>query len=170
MKFKYLLLLLITVILLNQSEINAQSPQGKDFGFGIILGDPTGGTLKWWTQRDNAFVFDIGSSYFGSPRIGVDYLWHFNAFNSDVAYLFAGPGGVIGFGETRGGFWYKHRGDWFFVRERSEVGIAARGVFGVNVIPRNTPIETFFELGVLLGLAPAFGTAIDAAIGIRFYP
>ena len=148
----------------------AQSPPGgKDFGFGIIVGDPTGGTLKFWTTRPNAFVIDIGASYFGSPRIGVDYLWHFNAFNSNIAHLYAGPGGVIGIGEGRG-FWYKEKGGGFYVRERSEVGLGIRGVFGVNVIPERTPLEIFFEIGVLIGLVPGFGSAVDAALGIRFYP
>ncbi len=48
-------------------NVYAQSPQNKTFGFGIMLGDPTGGTVKIWTQPANAFVIDLGSSYFGSP-------------------------------------------------------------------------------------------------------
>ena len=147
------------------TETFSQSPQGKDFGFGIIFGDPTGGTLKFWTQRDNAFVIDVGASFFGKPTIGVDYLWHFDAFNSDIAYLFAGPGDAIGIGEGDG-FWYKGR----FHRTGNEIGLGARGVFGVNVIPRYTPLEVFFEVGVLLGLVPDFGSAVDVALGMRFYP
>jgi hypothetical protein len=146
-------------------EVFPQSPQRKDFGFGIIFGDPTGGTLKFWTNSQNAFVIDVGTSFFGKPRIGVDYLWHFDAFNSDIAYLYAGPGGAIGFGEGDG-FWYKGR----FHRTGNEIGLGVRGVFGVNVIPRNTPLEVFFEIGALLGLVPDFGSAVDAAIGMRFYP
>jgi hypothetical protein len=48
--------------------------------------------------------------------------------------------------------------------------LAARGVFGVNVIPQNTPIEIFLEVGLLVGLTPSFGSAGDVAIGIRYYP
>lgn len=168
MKLSYIILTAF-LITINTADLKAQSPNNEDFGFGLILGDPTGATLKFWTQRSNAFVIDVGASYFGSPRIGVDYLWHFDAFKSDIAYLYAGPGGVIGFGEGRG-FYYKDKNDKFYFRDDDELGLGVRGVFGVNVIPRDTPIETFFEIGVLMGLVPDFGTGIDAAIGIRFYP
>ncbi len=141
----------------------AQSPGRKNLGFGIILGEPTGVTVKYWTEYDNAFVFDLGSSYFGSPRFDVGYLWHFNAFNSDIANLYAGPGLALGFGEGNG-FWDKS------FRETSGTEIGVRGVFGVNILPRRTPLELFGEIGVLVGITPDFGSGIDGAIGIRFYP
>jgi hypothetical protein len=146
----------------------AQAPNGKSFGFGLVLGEPTGLTLKFWTQRNNAFVIDVGESYFGNPRIGVDYLWHFDAFRSNIAKLYAGAGGVIGIGRSNGFYYTNH--DGFFYRSDNGLGLAARGVFGVNVIPQNTPIEIFLEAGLLVGLTPSFGSAGDVAIGIRYYP
>jgi hypothetical protein len=166
---KRIYLLLITLFIISNQLMAQSSPNGKTFGFGIIVGDPTGGTLKFWTTGTNAFVIDIGASYFGSPRIGVDYLWHFDAFNSNIAHLFAGPGGVIGIGD-HSGFWYKGKGNRWFLREGNDVGLGMRGVFGVNVVPERTPLEIFFEIGVLVGLVPDFGSAIDAALGLRFYP
>ncbi len=141
------------------------SPNGKKFGFGIIVGDPTGLTLKIWTSKPNAFAFSLGKSYFGSPRIGMDYLWHFDAFNSDVAKLYAGPGGVIGIGEGTG-FYYKDK----YKRTGNDLGLGVRGVFGVNVIPERTPLEIFFEVGALVALTPDFDSAADVALGMRFYP
>jgi hypothetical protein len=163
------LLITVTVLLfIIASEGFAQRiGRGDNFGFGIILGDPTGLTLKYYNYPGQGFVFTLGQSYFGSPRLGADYVWHFDAFNSDVTSLYAGPGMVIGFGESKG-FWYRRDGK-FYVRDDG-VGIGVRGVFGVNFIPQRTPLEFFLELGVLLGLAPDFGSAVDAAIGMRFYP
>jgi hypothetical protein len=157
----------VFIMLFARSEtVNAQyMPEGNRFGFGIILGDPTGGTAKLWVSRDNALAFHLGSSFFGSPRIGVDYLWHFDAFDSDIVNLYAGPGGVIGFGEGDG-FWYKKK----FIRTGNEVGIGGRAMFGINVVPLRTPLEIFVELGVLMAIVPDFGSAADAAIGVRFYP
>jgi hypothetical protein len=163
---KAVLLVMIIVFASGFTTIEAQfTPQSKKFGFGIMLGDPTGGSAKLMLNRENALAFSLGASYYGSPRIGVDYLWHFNAFDSDIANLYAGPGGVIGFGKSSG-FWSKGR----FVRTGNEVGLGARGIFGVNILPRRTPLEVFVEIGVLLGLAPDFGSAVDAAVGVRFYP
>ena len=164
---KRLLFIALTALLINNS-LFAQSPEGKTFGFGIVLGEPTGVTLKFWTQRSNAFVLDIGASYFGSPRIGLDYLWHFDAFNSSQVKLYAGPGVVIGIGQGNG-FWYKEK-HGFYYRAGSEIGLGARGVFGVNFVPRSSPLEMFFELAAMVGITPVSGSAFDAAIGIRYYP
>jgi hypothetical protein len=144
----------------------AQSPYGRNVGFGIMVGDPVGVTLKYWNQHENAFVFDLGSSYFGSPRIDVDYLWHFDAFRSDIAKLYAGPGMALGFG--KGSSFYYSNG--ILYGSTGTTGLGVRGVFGVNIIPRDTPLEIFFEAGLLVGLSPDFGSAVDAALGLRFYP
>jgi hypothetical protein len=162
---RYIILLSSILIISGITQAQTYSPYGREFGFGIMVGDPLGGTLKFWTQGDKAFVVDIGASSFGSPRLGVDYLWHFNAFKSPLANLYAGPGGAIGIGEGNG-FWYDGR----YHRAKGDIGIGARGVVGVNFTPRDTPIEVFFEIGVLLALAPDFNSGVDVGLGIRFYP
>lgn len=162
---KYVILIILIITISGLSKAQSYSPYGREFGFGIMVGDPLGATLKFWTQPDNAFVVDVGASYFGSPRIGVDYLWHFNAFRSSIANLYAGPGGVLGIGEGNG-FYDNNK----YHRGGGELGLGARGVVGVNLVPRDTPLEVFFEIGVLLALAPDFGSGVDVGLGIRFYP
>ncbi len=164
---KKILLILFALLFISSFSQSFSQVHGKKFGFGIVLGEPTGGTVKFWTQTNNAFVVDLGASYFGSPRIGVDYLWHFDAFHSNIAKLYAGPGAALGIGEGNG-FWYKGKKEGIYYH--SGVGLGIRGVFGVNVVPDETPLEFFFEIGALIGLAPDFGSGIDAALGLRFYP
>ncbi len=159
---------------LNERPSFAQRPSG-DFGFGLILGDPLGGTIKYWLNGTNALVADIGESYFGNPRIDVDYLWHFNSFNSRVVLLYGGVGGAIGFGNGYGyyGVFYKKDGEKerFYYRTNSgSVGIGIRAIFGLNIVPKRTPLEFFVEAGPLIGITPAFGVGIDLAVGVRFYP
>jgi hypothetical protein len=166
MKKSLFVLILLAGAIFNNAY--AQSSGSKKFGFGIILGDPTGLTIKYWTQRDNALVFDVGASYFGSPRISIDYLWHFDAFRTNIAKLYAGFGGVIGIGEGKGFYYTEHHG--FYFRSDKSVGLGVRGVFGINVILRTTPLEFFLEFGLLAGLSPDFGAAGDVALGMRFYP
>lgn len=158
------------LLALSATGAMAQGPKGKEFGFGIILGDPLGGTVKYWTSRENAIVGDIGASYFGSPRIQVDYLWHFDAFNSQVVKMYAGPGLGVGIGREGYGLWYKKGRDYFYYRDDGGIGVAVRAMFGLNVIPKRTPLEIFVEAGPNIGIAPGFGAAFDAAIGVRFYP
>lgn len=162
-------LLLSTCIL----GLRAQGPNGNDFGFGIILGEPLGGTVKIWTAKDQAVAASIGgNSYFGSLRLGADYLWHFDVFRSQVVDMYAGPGLVLGFGDGRDYWWYRGKGNkiYFYERGTDDVGIAMRVVAGLNVVPKRTPIEIFLELGPLIGVSPGFGVALDVAAGIRFYP
>ena len=84
-------ILLLLIILCFNTDLRAQGPGGKSFGFGLILGEPLGGTVKIWTSPENALVGDIGASDFGSPRLQVDYLWHFDPFHSRIVKMYAGP-------------------------------------------------------------------------------
>ncbi len=138
----------------------------KGTGFGIILGDPTGLTLKHWVSRDQALAASLGGSYYGAPRIGVDYLWHFNAFRSSVVLLYGDAGLAIGFG--KGVRWWGDRG--YKYSDRNDTRIGLRGMVGVDVLPRGVPLEFFLELGPLVTIAPGFASTVDVAIGMRFYP
>ncbi len=162
-------MILILFIATNIISVYANGPRGKSFGFGLILGDPVGITAKLWTNNENAFDFYLGSSYFGSLRLGADYLWHFDAFNSSVVKMYAGPGLSVGFGRGEG-IWYKENKNTFYYWGDDETGIAGRVIFGLNIIPRRTPLEIFIEAGPLIGIAPNVGVNMDGAIGIRFYP
>jgi len=153
------------------ASANAQGPQGNSFGFGIVLGEPLGLSAKYWSSSKNAWQAHLGASYFGSPRIQVDYLWHLDVFKSPVVKLIAGPGVGLGFGHEGSGIWYKNKGNkYWYYREDDDFGIGVRVITGINIIPKATPIEIFLELGPNIGLFPGFGVGLDGAVGIRFYP
>ena len=147
----------------------AGGPNGKSFGFGIIIGEPLGLTGKYWLNNENALVFDVGASYFGSPRIQLDYLWHLDVFKSRVVKLYAGPGVGFGIGNESSGFLYKKGREYWYYRDDS-FGLGVRCIVGLNIIPERTPLEIFVELGPNVGIVPGFGVALDGAVGIRFYP
>lgn len=164
---KIIFFLSAIISLIYVDPILAQSKSGS-FGFGLVLGEPVGGTVKLWTGPTTALVGEIGGSYFGSPRIQIDYTYHFDAFNSEVVKMYAGPGLALGFGRGRV-IIYRQDPDRFYYREAEEIGVGVRAIFGLNIIPRDTPIEMFLEAGPLIGISPGFGSVIDAALGIRFY-
>lgn len=161
-RMKYLVL---TAVILTA---NVYSQSRSSWGLGITLGDPTGFTAKYNMNQSNAWNFNLGSSYFGELRLGADYLWHFDPFNSRVVAMHAGFGGVMGFGESRSVIFNNGRDD-FFVRD-NEVGVGVRGLVGIDFYPTSSPFEIFFEMGPLIGLAPNTGGALDIALGFRFYP
>ena len=163
---KFILALCLT-LLSTTAYMHAGGPQGRTFGFGLIAGEPYGGTVKFWSGSSTAVAIGVGGSYYGSLRVGGDYLWHFDAFNSSQFNLYAGPGVVLGFGTFHNGWWYTND-RW--VRASGDVGVAIRGVVGVDFSPRNSAIEMFVEAGPLVNLSPGSFSAFDFAIGARYYP
>jgi hypothetical protein len=154
----------LVALTFGSSKCMAQGPDGRTFGFGLVVFDPLGLTIKIWTNPVNAFTFDIGESDFGPTRVDADYLWHFDAFNSRAVKIIAGPGLCLAFGSGNGIY-----GGREFDDGDHSTGIAARVMFGLNIIPERTPLELFFELGPIIGLSPG-GVGLDLAAGIRFYP
>jgi len=154
--------------------VHAQGPQGKSFGIGFSVGEPTAVSARIWTSRQNSWDIGVGSSWIGNPHIHADYLWHFNdAFNSRIFSLYAGVGGILGTGDRDDGWFVvykrgKKEERWYYGDD--DFAIAAKGVFGLNIIPRNTPLDIFLEIDPVIGLSPGFGFDIMPALGIRFYP
>lgn len=145
-------------------------PAIGDFGFGLILGEPTGLTLKGSIGRSNAWDLALGSSWFGRLRIHGDYLWNVNAFNSRKAGLYFGLGGALGFGRGKGVVIKGERGKWYYYDDEDAFALGVRGVAGVNGMPFSAPVELFLEVAPVIGLTPATGLGTDIAIGIRYYP
>jgi len=141
--------------------------QDQGFGIGLILGEPTGISAKYWTSKVNAFDFGVGVAV-GGDRINyegdynsdesrfhfhMDYLWHsFNAITSSESFpLYYGIGARL---NTGGGY---------------DASLGARGVFGIAWFPKSTPIDVFVELVPVLQITPSVGFGIDAGIGVRYF-
>jgi hypothetical protein len=166
--------LLIALVVGLAMPAMAQGPMGKSFGVGFSVGDPTAISFRIWTSRANSWDAAIGASYLGNPHIHGDYLWHFNdAFNSRIVSLYAGVGAALGFGDRRDGWVlirYRKGKDYWYYSDRDELVVAAKGTFGLNIIPRNTPLDIFLEVNPIIGISPGFGFDIMPSLGIRFYP
>lgn len=156
----------LIIIVMLTGTVYSQSR--SSWGLGITLGDPTGFTAKYNVNQGNAWNFNLGSSYFGALRLGADYLWHFDPFNSSIVAMHAGFGGVMGIGESRSVIFHNGQ-DEFFARD-DRLGIGVRGLVGIDFYPSSSPFEIFFEMGPLIGIAPGVGAALDVAVGFRFYP
>lgn len=166
-------MLFVFSLLVAGNESQAQGPKGRSFGFGFSLGEPTAVTLRFWESRMNSWDAAIGVSHLGNPHIHADYLWHFpDAFNSRVVSLYAGVGAVVGFGERGKYIWNRGKkwDDDYWWLEDGDLLIAAKGAFGLDIIPKNSAVEIFLELNPVLGIVPGFGFDFQGAIGVRFYP
>lgn len=134
--------------------------QERNFGLGLIIGEPTGISAKLWTSNINALDFGLGWTTFDNRNnpgnrvhFHMDYLWHsFEAIHSTERFpLYYGIGGRI---NSRAGY---------------ESSVAVRGVLGIAWLPRETPIDVFLEVVPSLELTPSSGFVVDAGIGIRYF-
>ena len=56
-KFSFIIILLFSLTTLNIYS------QDKGFGLGVILGEPTGFSGKYWVDQDHAFDFGLAYSF-----------------------------------------------------------------------------------------------------------
>ncbi len=129
-------------------------PQGKGFGLGIILGEPTGLSAKLWTGSENAFDFAAAWSFKGDGNLllQVDYVWHsFNLINvsSGRLPLYYGIGGRA------------------ILSDDPVVGV--RIPVGLDYQFADAPIDIFLELAPILDLVPETDFDLGGGIGVRFW-
>lgn len=129
--------------------------QTKGFGLGILVGEPTAVSAKYWTSGSTAFDFGIGYSFEKSSYLNIhaDYLFHVkNIFETaENISLYYGPGARLRFVEnatTRLGF-------------RFDIGLVW--------IPRNAPIDVFIEVAPLLDIIPETDFSFNGGIGVRYF-
>lgn len=163
MKKSFFLLLVLCVV----APVEAQD---RRFGLGVVVGEPTGISAKYWTSNSEALSFGVGwyarhaawirrfdgyYYYYTGTRfhIHADYLWHdFDAIRSAERFpLYYGVGARL---ETGG-------------MESPAAGV--RGVFGIAWMPRSTPLDVFVEIAPTILLAPSPGVGIGAGLGVRYF-
>ena len=126
----------------------------RGFGLGLILGEPTGLSLKSWmgetTALDAAAAWSFGRE--DSLHFHVDYLVHdFNLLKTSKGRLpiYYGIGGRIK------------------LEDKTRIGV--RFPVGVSYIFDDAPLDLFAELGPILDLAPRTEFTLSASIGLRYY-
>ncbi|MEJ2553235.1 MAG: hypothetical protein P8164_10955 [Gammaproteobacteria bacterium] len=132
------------------------SAKGENLGVGLMVGAPTGLSLKAW--QDSIHAIDVGLGWTAehneSFHLHADYLFHdFSVFKPGTGRmpLYYGMGGTIS----------RKSGD------NTHVGI--RVPFGISYFVAKSPLEIFGELAPRADLSPSSHFTVDAALGIRFY-
>jgi len=157
MTMKHLNLAVIVLCLLFFVKVSLA--QDRNFGLGVIIGEPTGFSAKLWTSNYNAYDFDLGWSVIGNRnnsdnriQIHADYLWHiWNVIHSTDRFpLYYGIGGR-------------------FIGRGNGSSFAVRSIFGIAWMPVQAPMDLFLELAPSFQLTPSTAFALNAAIGARYY-
>ncbi len=155
----------------------APAAANRDFGLGLVLGAPTGLTMKYWLAGSSmhAIDFAVGESVVGNDGIHVhaSYLWHPWVLTRTADFdlgLYIGVGGR---------FLSHDRG-----RDRDDhVHIGPRVPFGLlfDFRKHRVPIDVFIEMAAVLDIIldddddpnreddDDIDFDINAAIGVRYF-
>lgn len=152
MKKLFLSLSFILLILLTGSV----KAQDKGFGVGIMIGQPTGFSGKYWLNQVNALDFGLGFSFAKDDNrihIHADYLWHSNTSieSTEKFSFYYGPGIKLRSGKN----------------DDAQLGI--RGVVGIEWMAATAPIDVFLEVAPVFNFVPGTGFKVDAAFGARYF-
>jgi len=136
------------------------SAQTKGVGIGIILGEPTGLSMKFWTTSNTAFDIAAAWSFINGSAVHIhaDYLYHnFNLVKLDYDKLpfYIGVGGRIKLAE--------HNDD------NQDFRLGIRIPVGLEYIPENIPFDFFMEIAPILDLVPETDFTFNGGIGFRYY-
>ena len=141
----------------------------KTFGLGIILGEPSGLSGKYFVAPDGAIDFAVG--YVGCCRydaegfyLHVDYLWHPISLVSAPAFelpFYVGVGGL---------FWDAHNPRY----TGYDQAIGVRVPFGLAFDFNNVPLDIFIQVVPTIDFFHNFtnhgvGFPFDFSVGVRYW-
>ncbi len=152
MVVRRMFLVCVSLLVVTATHLRAQD---KGLGVGIILGEPTGFSFKYWTGEANAFDGGVAWSFVheGSVHLHADYLWHsFHVFETtERVPVYYGIGGRIKTGRNE------------------DARIGARVVVGIGYLFTDAPVDLFMEVAPIVDFAPSTEAELNAAIGARFW-
>jgi len=134
----------------------AHAKSNHNIGVGVILGEPTGLSLKFWNKKTTAI--DAGAAWSfvsgGYFQVHGDFIFHnFNLFRVEKGRmsLFYGIGARLKFAEGR------------------DTTVSLRIPIGLAYEFKKTPVELFLEFVPMLDLVPATEFDLAGAAGFRYY-
>ncbi|MEQ9091040.1 MAG: hypothetical protein RIE52_08105 [Balneola sp.] len=151
-KKSFLLIFTIVFTGLLTVDSTAQNTNAGKTGLGVMIGEPTGITLKSWTSQNTAFDVGLAWSLSGNDDIYVhaDHQWHkpLEVEKGNLAFFY-GIGARAIFSN-----------DTFF---------GARIPLGLSYLAPEAPLEFYLEVAPVINLIPDTDGDADGGIGIRYY-
>jgi len=148
MRTKFAMVLFVLVFL---STAKAQS---SGVGLGLIVGEPTGISFKYWTGSTTAFDAALAWSFIdeGAFHIHGDYIFH-------NMRLISVPEGTLPF----------YYGIGARIKTANDAQLGIRVPLGLAYLFSNAPVDIFLEVVPILDLTPKTDFSINAAIGARYF-
>ncbi len=155
---------IVILLLLIGGDVFARGRDG--LGLGVIIGEPTGLSVKRWFSGDRALAGGLAWSFADNSSLHFhgDYLIHrFDILQSpDIrgrTPLYYGVGARLKLKDGNRG-----RG-----RNDSDALVGARVPLGISYLFANDPIDLFLEIVPVLDVMPKTDFSFNAALGARVY-
>ncbi len=132
--------------------LNGLWAQNSGKGIGVIVGEPTGISLKFWQTSTTAIAGGLAWSFGVNSRFHFhgDYLLHNKNLLKEPNFVFYyGPGLRLRMGD--------------------EDRFGVRGVLGINYFFQTAPLDMFLEIVPILDLLPGTYLSFNAGIGLRYF-
>jgi hypothetical protein len=126
------------------------------FGVGVILGEPTGLSLKCWVTEKTAIDGGVAYSFKDTTSFHFhsDFLWH----NFDLLPVTHGRLAV----------YYGVGGRVKFERN-TDTRAGVRGPIGLAYMFEQAPVDIFVEIAPILDVTPSTKFGINGGVGVRYY-
>ena len=139
------------IMILIAAAAPSRAQKAGDLGAGVILGNPTGVTGKYWI--DGTRAVDVGLGFSTDLAVYGDYLWH--GWNVLPQPAQGKMPVYLGLGAQ--------------VRTLDDAEFGIRTVAGIAYWLPNNPVELFFEVVPVFRLTPGTSVGLDAGLGLRYY-
>jgi hypothetical protein len=167
---------LLFALTLAPAAASAQAHAQNGFSLGLVLGDPTGVTLRGGLGERHAIQAHFGFSPFPGDAVVAMVDWTYDAWDflrhntkASLLFYFGAGGKAEWFTGTYYAYEYDHHHSF---PDKSHFGLGVRGLVGLRASFRKAPFDLFFELapvGVILVVPnPGAYYDVDLAIGARY--
>ncbi len=164
---KYVSASILAILIGLAANSEAQPKQREGFGIGVIVGEPTGLSIKKWINETQAIDAGLGWSFSenNSFHIHADFLVQItDLLQAPEAKgelpLYVGIGGRIKMKEDNNG----NNG-----RNDHDDLVGVRAPVGICYLFEDAPVEVFGEIVPILDIVPDTHFDLNAAIGARVY-
>lgn len=142
------------------------SHSGRPFGLGVVVGEPSGITGKYWLDGRSAVDVKLAYSLDHFMLVTGDYLLHFDNLmhvNGQHLHPYVGVGGIFAFAAGTSA------GKGFAGSSSSSLGMGIRVPFGIDWTLSATPLSVFVEIAPGVGIIPSTFGIMDGGLGIRYF-
>ncbi|MDD5492736.1 MAG: hypothetical protein PHV60_08685 [bacterium] len=162
---RIVLLLLLLLIGATVAEARVEEPK-YHYGIGVILGEPTGFTGKYWLNNKEAYDLSVSFRFSSYLYLSGAYLYHnYDVFKNlkypGSASLYYG-GGIRLIADS------DHRYRKHYEEDVYDSIFGLRGTIGGSYFIPNQPFEIFIELSPVMNITPVTDLDLSAGVGVRF--